>query len=231
MKRCVLCLQELDLFAGLAVPQKERLCDSTDRLLLPRGRRLFAQGELTNSVYLIKSGRFKLVQSTSSGHETIVDICGPGEILGEMTILQQQEAPVSAVALEPSMVCCLSREQFEALVREDSMFAMRIIAYLGEKRYADMQKLGSETRQTVKEKLLHLFYKFAEESGSPHPDGTLITLRLTQQELADYVGASRVMVANAIKELEGMRALRREKRNYILLNDPCTSSHTFGETN
>ena len=227
MKRCIICLQELDLFQGLESEQLANLCACTARKRLPKGEYLFRQGEKTRTVYLIKSGKLKLVQSTEDGRETILDVCGPGEVLGELSLFQEQDEPSSAIAMEEACICCFSKQQFETLVKQDPSFALRIISYLGQKRYEVMQKQSEDSRQTVKEKVLSLFYRFANEYGKKRADGVLIDLQITQQELADMIGSSRVMVVQAIKELKAFNVIDREKRYYILKKDPCLAVHAF----
>ncbi len=188
---------------------------------------LFRQGETTSTIYLIKSGKLKLIQTSADGREAILDICGPGEVLGELSLYREQTHPSSAVAVEESCVCCFSKQQFEALIRQDPSFALRIIGYLGQKRYENMQKLREETRQTVREKLLHLFYRFASEYGMAREREMIINLKITQQELADMLGSSRVAVAKALKELKAANIIGMENRYYVLKEDPCLAIHEF----
>jgi CRP/FNR family cyclic AMP-dependent transcriptional regulator len=227
MKQCIVCLQELEIFKGLANEQMANLCQCTRKRRLSRGDFLFRQGEVTSTVFLTKAGKLKLVQISDDGRQTILDICGPGEVLGELSLYQSQKQSSSAVAIEDACVCCFSREQFEALIKQDSSFALRIISYLGQKRYENMRTLREETRQTVKEKLLGMFYRFAGEYGITRGNGVLIDLRITQQELADMIGSSRVMVVQALKELKAAGIVDQEKKFYILKEDPCLARQNF----
>lgn len=227
MKRCLICLQELDLFQGLERVQFTNLCQCTKRKRLSKGHYLFHQGEITSTIYLIKSGKLKLVQNTEGGHETILDVCGPGEVLGELSIYQEQNEHSSAIAMEDGCICCFSKLQFESLIKQDPSFALRIISYLGRKRYESILNLGKEAGQTVKERLLLLFYRLAEQYGQKTSTWTLIDLKITQQELAEMIGSSRVMVIQALNELKAANIIDREKRFYVLKNDPCLSSHIF----
>ncbi|ODA40485.1 Crp/Fnr family transcriptional regulator [Desulfosporosinus sp. BG] len=227
MKHCIICLQELDLFKGLAQNQIMDLCHCTQKKKFSKGNYLFRQGEKTSTICLIKSGKLKLTQTTVDGHETILDICGPGEVLGELSLYQDQPEHSSAIAMEEVCVCSFSKLQFEALIKQDPTFAMRIIGYLGQKRYETMLKSGKETGLTVKERLLRLFYRFAEQYGRKTSTSTLIDLKITQQELADLIGCSRVMAIQALKELKAANIIDREERYYVLKNDPCISTHTF----
>ena len=169
----------------------------------------------------------KLVQDAEDGHATILDVCGPGEVLGELSLYQEQNEHSSAIAMEEVCICCFSKLQFESLIKQDPSFALRIIGYLGQKRYENSLNLGKEAGQTVKERLLRLFYRLAEQYGQKTSTSTFIDLKITQQELSDMIGASRVMVIHALNELKAANIIDREKRYYVLKNDPCLSAHTF----
>lgn len=227
MKRCLICLQELDLFQGLERVQFTSLCQCTIRKRLSKGHYLFHQGDLTGTIFLIKSGKLKLVQNAEDGHETILDICGPGEVLGELSLYQEQKEHSSAIAMEEAGICCFSKIQFESLIKQDPSFALRIINYLGQKRYDNILNSEKESRGTVKEKLLRLFYSLAEQYGRKLPNSTMIDLIITQQELADMIGSSRVMVIQALNVLKEANIIDRKKRYYILKDDPCLSTHIF----
>ncbi|GAV23253.1 Crp/Fnr family transcriptional regulator [Carboxydothermus pertinax] len=137
MKRCLLCLKELPIFQGLDLSEFVNVCLSTSKKRVSKESFLFCQGDPVNTVYLIKAGKFKLVQVTDEGREIIFDVIGPGEVLGETALFQNldQEHIFSAVAMEDAMVCCFSRQQFEDLLKKNPDFAIKIIRYLGQKLY------------------------------------------------------------------------------------------------
>jgi CRP/FNR family transcriptional regulator len=74
---------------------------------------------------------------------------------------------------------------------------------------------------------LHLFYRFASEYGKTKGHEMIVNLKITQQELADMIGSSRVAVAKALKELKTANIIGRENRYYVLKEDPCLAIHEF----
>jgi len=144
-----------------------------------------------------------------------------------LSLYQEQKEHSSAIAMEEACICCFSKIQFESLIKQDPSFALRIINYLGQKRYDNILNSEKESRGTVKEKLLRLFYSLAEQYGRKLPNSTMIDLIITQQELADMIGSSRVMVIQALNVLKEANIIDRKKRYYILKDDPCLSTHIF----
>jgi len=147
--------------------------------------------------------------------------------LGELSLYQEQNEHSSAIAMEAVCICCFSRIQFESLIKQDPSFALRIIVYLGQKRYENILNSGKEAGGTVKERLLRLFYRLAEQYGQSTPTFTLIDLKITQQELADMIGSSRVMLIHALNELKAANIIDKVRRYSVLKNDPCLSAHIF----
>lgn len=225
MKRCLKCLNELPLFQGLDKPQFVNVCLNATKKTIAKGDYLFRQAEHADSICLIKAGKLKLVYYTEEGRENILDIVGIGEVLGETALFQEQEQPFSAIALEETRLCCFNREQFEILIRQNPAFAIKIIGHLGKKLYQSLRQAGEDAGIPVKEKLLRVFIRLAEDYGRKVSDGTLIELEITQQELANMVGASRVMVAQILKELKKAGIVLRNTKHYVLRTDPCLEKH------
>jgi CRP/FNR family transcriptional regulator len=224
-RRCLLCLRELPLFRALSGSDFAGICLSATKRRVPRGDYLFRQGERSAEIYLIKAGKLKLVQVSPSGREVILDVVGRGEVLGETALFREQEQMCSAVALEDASVCSFGRPQFEAFIRANPDLALSIISYLGAKLYESTQQAGESAGRPVREKLLQTFLRLAEEHGQARPAGTLIALALTQEELASMVGASRVQVANVLRELREEGVIARDGRHYLLKRQPCVEKH------
>jgi CRP/FNR family transcriptional regulator len=196
------------------------VCLRASKLQAAKGICLFHQGELVNAVYLIKAGKVKLVQVTPEGRAAILDVLGPGEVLGETALFQDLPQPFSAIVLEEARLCSFSRQQFEDMIRANPAAATSIITHLARRLYESLQQAGETSGAPVREKVLRVLLHLADKYGQRTEDATQIELAITQQELADMVGASRVMVANVLKNLyeEGV-VHRRNGRYSVSVND------------
>jgi len=220
-KRCILCLRELPLFAGLSAGDFTDVCLQAHKLQAGKRQCLFHQGEPADAVYLIKAGKLKLVQVSPDGRAVILDVVGPGEVLGETALFQEQPQLFSAIALEDAKLCVFNRSQFEAMIQRHPSAATSIISYLARRLYDNMQLTVDATGAPVREKVVRLLLRLAEKYGRKVPDATVIELEITQQELADMVGASRVMVANVLKQLREEGLVTRQDGRYLLQPQRC----------
>lgn len=216
-----LCLHDIPLFSELSTQSFKQICMVASKRQVKKGHLLFRQGEIASSVYVIKEGRFKLLRMSEDGEETILQILGPGEILGETALFRPNTVQLAtAISLEEAKVCSIDRCTFEKVIQSQPELAWEIIRNLSNRLYTVWEQLSESNRQSTQEKVLGVIMRMAREHGESCTEGTRITIPLTQQEIASLVGASRVMVAQCIKELTVKNYICRDKRHYIL-KDRC----------
>ncbi|WP_366921516.1 Crp/Fnr family transcriptional regulator [Metallumcola ferriviriculae] len=223
MSKCILCLRSLPIFDGLAMEDFKNVCLNASKITLKKGDFLFCREQAADTIYLIKEGIIKLAQCTEEGKEIILDIVGRGNVLGEMALFKKQKHLSDAVALEEVHVCAFSLSQFETLIKNKPNIALSVIANLGQKLYSAMQQLSDTANYSVEDKLLALFFRLAKEYGKETSSGQLIELNLTQQDMANMIGASRVMVAQVIKKFKEAGFLTKQGRYYVL-KDQCLNT-------
>lgn len=221
MTRCLNCLKELELFRGLEKQEFVNVCLAAKKKTIEKGSYLFHQGEPADTLYLIKAGKIKLVQLTEGGREIIIDILGPGEVLGETALFLKEEYFYNAQAFETTKVCSFSLAQFEAVIKKNPDLAVKIISHLGQKLYEFVRLAGEVTGTSARERLLHILHRLADEHGRQVDSGILIELNLTQQELANMVGISRVKAVQIIGELKDDGIIERNGKYYLLKSDMC----------
>ncbi|NJD01027.1 MAG: Crp/Fnr family transcriptional regulator [Ruminiclostridium sp.] len=196
-------------------------CHASGKIALKKGDYLFKQSDPASAIYIIKEGSLKLVRVTEGGEEIILQIVASLEVIGENALFRKEALqPASAIALEDTKICSMSRETFEKIIESNPRLACQVIENLGSRLYNLWNQMAEFNIQTTRNKLLNLFVQLAKQHGKQCSGGTLINLHLTQQELASMVGASRVMVSQVLKELIQSGSIFRNKKNYIL-KDRC----------
>ncbi len=221
MNNKILCLHDIPLFSGMDKTSFRSFCLLSGKVSLKRGDYLFKQGDPADTIYIVKAGSLKMVRVTEDGEEIILQIVASQEVIGENALFRKDALqPTSAIAIEDSKVCILNRETFEKIIEANPQLAFQIIENLGNRLYNLWNQMAEFNIQTTREKLLNLFIQLAKQHGKKCDKGTLVDLKLTQQELASMVGASRAMVSQVLKELQANGSINRDKKKYIL-KDRC----------
>jgi CRP/FNR family cyclic AMP-dependent transcriptional regulator len=186
--------------AELGQPVLEALRARGWRRRFPRGSMLFEEGGSTEQVMIVLSGRVKISHFTADGREIILAVRGPGELLGELSAIDQEPRSATALAAEPVEVLVLTVEDFQQFVSTTPRAAMVLLLGLTRRlREADRKRIEFAAFDTVGRvalRLLDLADQFGEPTGSS--GGVRITLPLSQQELAGLIGASREAVSKAL---------------------------------
>lgn len=219
MNKSYLCLYDIPLFSGLRKESFHTICNACSKQVIKKGEPLFFQGDRADTVYIVKEGSFKLVHTTEEGNETIIEIACAGDILGETALFHKNpEQTASSVALEEARVCSIDQKTFETIIKSDPDFAWQMIENLSNRLYSIREQLTESNTKSAYEKVLNLLMRLANEHGEVCPQGLLINIPLTQQEIASMVGISRVMASQVLQQLTEKQYLCKNKKNYIIKN-------------
>jgi CRP/FNR family transcriptional regulator/CRP/FNR family cyclic AMP-dependent transcriptional regulator len=187
-------------------------------------KRVFRQGEVIfhrddpgQVMYIIKEGKVKNSLTSQDGQEVALAVLGLGECFGELAILDGAPRSTDAVAMERLEVYSLQRQDFINAVLKQPKIAIQVMRVLSQRlRQTDQQiedLLFLDVYGRVAKKLLEL----SESHGVPTPKGVRIELRLTQQELASMVGASRESVNKVMGYFTDKRYVMTDKHKITLM--------------
>jgi CRP/FNR family cyclic AMP-dependent transcriptional regulator len=177
----------------------------------PRNTVLINEGDVGDALYVVLSGRVKVYSSNEAGREFVIDFHGPGEYVGEMS-LDGEPRSASVITVEPTTCAVVNRAQFRDFILAHPDFAMHLIERLIHRVRVTTRNLKSLALSDVYGRLVRLLNTLALEV-----DGRLVVPeKLTQQDIADRVGASRDMIGKLMKDLVGGGYLAVEERTITI---------------
>jgi CRP/FNR family transcriptional regulator, cyclic AMP receptor protein len=204
-----------ELLTGMSQQAKHQFNSMMRTTKRRRGEWIFVLGDLADRIYLLQEGRIKITTFTEDGHEVLHEIISPGEIFGDICTLLGIPRTTSAQVLETSLVCEVRREDFESLLIAYPELSWQWIKSVGLRlQKAEAQLLNvicNDVSTRVREALIDLV---AHEPGA-RPDQP-VRIGITQQDLANLIGASRQMTSQALKELEDSSVLRLTYRSILV---------------
>ncbi len=175
----------LDLFQGTAQRDAQKISGLCTEKWFPRGTTIFREGESADAVYVLRRGMVKLSSLSDKGRETILHILKPDEVFGELLLSEEQRA-FTAVTLEDSLVTIISKESFVELLSTVPTVALTFIRLLS-KRLALVERGLAEFSHTWSyHRLARVLLQLSEKYGEEVPNGTLINVRLTHEDLANF---------------------------------------------
>ena len=179
----------------------------------PKNTVFITEGDSSDSVFVILSGKVKVFISDTEGHEMILDTQGPGEYVGEMA-LDGKPRSASVMTLEPSTFSVAAREPIRDAIRKNPDFALDMISKIIDRARIATSSVKDLALLDVYGRVARLLLNMGVDSG----DGKLtIPDKLTQQEIAERVGASRDMVSRIFRDLTAGGYISVENR-FITIN-------------
>lgn len=182
---------------------------------------LINEGDTTESLYIVMSGRVKAYAAGENGREVVLHELGPGEYLGELS-LDGEPRSVSVKTLEPTTCCIVQGAELRGFLAEHPDFALHLTGKLIRMVRRLTGQVKSLALQDVYGRVVRVLMELSEPLPQ-HPEQRLLRSKLTQQDIADRVGSSREMVNRIMKELTtgGYVAAREDKQLVILKKLPA----------
>lgn len=191
-------LARISLFAGLEPAELASLAEHTFVRKLARGQVLFNEGEPSDYLFLVRSGRLRVYVASARGDELVLSVVGPGETLGELSILDQQPRSATVDALENVELIGLPRTEAAALL-ESNREALHAVALA---LAAGMRRLSGTAADLVFLDLPRRLAKLLLAEAHTRPDGTIESqLAMTQTGVAARLGATRQTLNRAMSTL------------------------------
>src|SRR5687768_14208857 len=180
----------------------------------PKNAVVLTEGEMGDSLYAIQSGKVKVVIGDEDGREIILKILGPGDFFGEMSMIDKQPRSASVTTLEPATFLVLSHAAFERCIEQAPRIANVVMKILAHRvREAD-RKIGTLALMDVYGRVASTLLELAVYSNGK----LVVSEKLSQQELANMVGASREMVNRILKDLTDRGCISIESKSITIIN-------------
>ena len=192
-------LKTIPLFSGVDDPQLEEIARVATSRRVSRGTVIVRAGDVTDSLYILVNGSARVLNSDEEGREVILSILGPGDFFGEMGLIDGSPRSADVVAAEVCDLLVISKSDFRKCLQENFEVAFNIMKRLVERLRDADRKIESLALMDVYGRVAKLLLEFSDiEDGR-----RVVRRKLTKQDIAKMIGASREMVSRVMKDLEG----------------------------
>jgi len=191
-------LKTVPLFQSFPEDYLRTLTTVVTRKSAPRSTTIMGAGDATDSLYLVLSGRLKVMMSDSDGKEVILSILGPGEFFGEMGLIDDAPRSASVVSIEPCELLSIAKRDFKKCLAENFEMAQAVMRGLVRRLRDADRKIGSLALLDVYGRVARLLLDMSEDVNGQK----VVTKRLPKQDIAKMIGASREMVSRVMKDLQ-----------------------------
>ena len=211
-------LRRAGIFQGVDPEAVEALASEFEISDAPRGMILFNEGEPGESLYIVLAGKVKLGRRSSDGRENLVAIMGPSDQFGELSLFDPGPRTATATVVTDARVAVLPKEALQAWVRDRPQIALQLLRVVARRLRRTNTMLADLIFVDVPGRVAKQLLQLAQKFGSLDGGQLRVTHDLTQEELAQLVGASRETVNKALADFASRGWLRLEGKSVVILD-------------
>ncbi len=209
-------LANAGIFEGLDSAQIDALARMAVRKTYRTREIVLRKGDPAMQMYVIAKGRLKAITAGAEGRQAALSIMGPGEVFGEVALLDGEPRSATITALEPCELIILNRNDFYHFLERNPSAAIGLLQVLARRLRRLSERVEDSTFLEIPGRLAKALVRLAQRYGRDVGDGTRIELKLSQQELGDLVGATRESVNKQLRAWQSDGLLEQEKGRVIL---------------
>jgi CRP-like cAMP-binding protein len=208
-------IRRVPLFSLLTNDQAQSIADSVVKRRYRRGEIIVEHGRKSNALYILLTGRARVLTSDSRGREVILAVLQPGDYVGEMSLIDNEPHSATVRAEVQTDMLVLGRAEFARCLPENSSLSYAILRGL-------VQRLRNADRQIESLALLDVYGRVARsllDMAEQEGDTLLIRNKVSRQDMAKIVGASREMVSRVMKDLEERGVIHTQENGSVIIKE------------
>ena len=211
-------LKKFNLLQSLSPEEMEQLSQKVIDSIVKKKQPIYLSGDPNEWLYFLKRGRVKVTRTDESGKEITLIILEPGEIFGELGIFDDSPRETTAIALEDSLICTMRRRDFEELLQRKPELSLHLNKLMGFRLRHIEHRIEELIFRDVPTRLARLILRMLENHKQETKHGVRIGIKLTQQELANLIGATREMTSTVLNQFKKEGLINFESKYIYIAN-------------
>ncbi len=217
MEKCEQCIvRQFSSLKALTKDELLKMAECKTSYTIKKGEPIFEEGEVTNGIYCIKDGICKLSKLSDNGKDQIVKLIKPGELLGQRSMISDEPANLSAIALEDMEVCFIPRTEVMRFFNENNQFSMNVMKTICEDLKDADDHMVNMAQKTVRQRLIDTLF-YLENTFGKNEDGSL-RIQLSREELAGMIGTATESCIRLLSELNKSELIELNGKKIFLLD-------------
>ncbi len=206
-------VRNCSLFQRLSAEYLSRLEQRARIREFPRNSTVYLPSDIADGAFLLAQGRIRICSTTPDGKQAILAFVEPGELFGELALIEVGEREERAEAATDCTVVLLPGDELRRLMENFSDISLGVTKLIGLRRKRVERRLRSLLFRSNHDRLAHLLLELVEQYGRPSPEGVLLEIKLSHQELSSIIGATRETITALLGEmqLDGLLKISRQK--------------------
>lgn len=209
-------LENFNLFEGIPKEKMQELEKITSMQETPKNQPIYFAKETSNSIFFLKRGRVKLSRISPDGKEMIMAIVNPGEIFGELAILDMNDRSDFATSIESSLICAISKNDFKDFLEKNPDLNLKISRLIGFKLRKFSERIEQLVFKDAEQRVVAFIVNLAEDYGKKIGDQYFVKPFLKHQDIAKLTACSRQTVNSILTDLREKALINFDRKKLVI---------------
>ena len=211
-------LKRFNLFESIDQEEMESISKMVVDNQVRKKQPVYLAGDPSENLYFLKEGRVKITRVDESGKEITLTLLEPGEVFGELGLFDDSPRETTAIALEDSLICMMRRSDFEKLMSNKPELSFKLSKLMGLKLRHIENRIDELIFSDVPTRLARLLLRLVDQHPRLTRQGMRINIKLSQQELANLIGATREMTSSVLNSFKKDELIDIQEKFIYILN-------------
>jgi CRP/FNR family cyclic AMP-dependent transcriptional regulator len=215
-KRVQWYMRKIPLLQDVSADTIQKMVKAAELREIRRRQVVYLPGDPGDAIYFVNGGRLKVSKVTRDGKELTLAYRVPGEIFGELCLIEGGPREEMAEAMENALITVIERPLFETILNKEGLIGARLVRVVAQRRREVENKIEQLIFKDVNAKLAELLLRLGDEYGIDDARGTLVSLKITHQEMANLIGSTRETVSLTLSQFKRRGFIHTDGRKVIL---------------
>ena len=212
------CLKNIELLDSLSDEELREISVAFVIKKVNKNELVLDEEDTNNVMYMVLSGELKVVQTSAAGNEIILAIHGAGQFFGEISLIDGKTSPAAVISAKESIIALISKQDFFGLIGKHGKIRDKLLQIMCIRLRDSWEKIRMLTMKDPAERIKALFLGLCHSSEKSMPQGTVLKVKLTHQNIADMTGLTRETVTRILKKWQNSGKITILEKRFIRLN-------------
>jgi len=210
-------LKKTELFSSLTDEEMDQIINKMVVKQFKKNETILYEEDTNELMYIILLGKVKVVRTTEEGKEIILAIHKSGSFFGEMSLIDGKTTPASVIGTEDSLIAIISKKDFFSIIFHQNKVTRNLLEILCSRLRRGWDTIQLLNFNNASRRTKMLFFMLTDEYGEKAPDGTILNIKLTHQDISDMTGLTRETVTRVLDKLQKNKEIIVLKNKFICL--------------
>jgi CRP-like cAMP-binding protein len=211
-------LKNFNIFEGMSESQMTQVERAATMSQVKKHRPIYFPAQPSSNIFFLKEGHVKLSHLHEDGREVILDVLGPGEIFGELSLVDEGERQEIAEALDDVLICTINKRDFEMMLRQNPDLNFELTKRIGLRLLKFEEKINDLVFKDVTKRIMSFLVRYAGDFGKIKGGVVTINAFLSQQEIAYLTATSRQTVTTILNDLKSQGLIDFTRKSLTITN-------------